>query len=281
MGDPRSRAKLMPGGYSLRPASLLWALSALLSAGNAWSAPQDIDFELDCAQLPPHAFQAKVGAAFDSRIELLNSKGDRAFWAFVNTPAGTSAGARCEERIAGAEFRCNGLALRLPTGSPKTPVPDSESARISGTPSLEGSFSFSLVVGSEINGGATCSRTYLLSIAPAVVDTQPPTAPAGFVAQFRFGAPLTRMTVDLSWQAATDDSGVVRYEIQRCDGEFCPDFKTLKSVATTRASDSENLRFDVGYRYRVRAFDRADNASEFSSISLVQTPAEGPPGRPH
>lgn len=278
MGDPRSRAKLMPGGYSLRPASRLWALSALLSAGNTWSAPQDIDFEFDCAQLPAHAFQATVGAAFDSRIELLNSRGDRAFWAFVNTPAGTSAGARCEERIAGAEFRCNGLALRLPTGSPNTPVPDSEFARISGTASLEGNFSFSLVVASKKAGGATCSRTYLLAIAPAVADKQPPTAPADFVAEFRFGAP--RMTVDLSWRAASDDSGVVRYEIQRCDGEFCPDFRTLKSVATTRAADSEDLRFDVGYRYRVRAFDGAGNASEFSGISLVQTPAEGP-GPPH
>lgn len=277
MNHPRSHAKLVPGGDFLRPASLLWAMPALLLAGNAWSAPQDIDFELDCAQLPTHDFQAKVGTVFDSRIELLNSRGERKFWAFINAPTGTSAGARCEEQVAGAEFQCNGVSLRLPTGSPKTPVPDSGSARISGTPSLEGSFSFSVVVSSEGAGGATCSRTYRLSIEPAVVDRQPPTAPADFVAEFRFGAP--RMAVDLSWRAATDDFGVVRYEVQRCDGEVCPSFRTLKSVTTTHAADFD-LRFDIGYRYRVRAFDRAGNASAFSDISLVQTPSEGPPDHP-
>ncbi|MBT2748692.1 MULTISPECIES: fibronectin type III domain-containing protein [unclassified Lysobacter] len=276
MSDSRSHAKRVPGGDFLRLASLLWVMPALLLSSNAWSAPQDIDFELDCAQQPPHVFQAKVGVAFDSRIELLNSEGERKFWAFISAPTGTSAGARCEEKVAGAEFLCNGVALRLPVGSPNRPVPNSEFAQISGMPSLEGSFSFGLIVGSKEAGGASCSRTYQLSIQPAVIDKQPPTAPAGFVAEFRFGAP--RMTIDLSWRAATDDFGVVRYEIQRCDGELCPDFRTLKSVATTRAADSGDLRFDIGYRYRVRAFDRAGNASEFSEISLVQTPAEGPPG---
>ncbi len=134
----------MSGGDGLRPASLLRAVPVLLLSGSAWSAPQDIDFGLDCTQLPPHVFKAKVGAAVDSRIELLNSKGERRF-----------------------------------------------------------------------------------------------------------------------------------------DGEVCPHFRTLKSVTTTRTADSEHLRFDVAYRYRVRAFDRAGNASEFSIISLVQTPVEGPPGHPH
>lgn len=268
----------MPGGAGLRPALLLRAVPALLLSGSLGAAPQDIDLALDCAQLPTHVFQAKVGAAFDSRIELLNSQGERRFWAFVTAPVGTSADARCEERVAGAEFHCHGVTLRLPHGSPKTAVPDSAFAQVSGTPSLEGRFNFGLVVAAE-GGGTSCSRNYQLSIAPAVVDEQPPQAPADFVAEFRFGA--RRMTVDLSWRAAVDDSGVVRYEIQRCDGELCPHFRTLKFVTTTRAADSGDLRFDVAYRYRVRAFDRAGNASEFSVISLVQTPAEGPPGHPH
>lgn len=269
MNHPGSHAKPGQGGDFLRPASLLWAMPALLLAGNAWSAPQDIDFDLDCAQLPTHDFQAKVGTAFDSRIELLNSKGDRKFWAFINAPTGTSEGARCEEQVAGAEFQCNGVSLRLPAGSPKTPVPDSGSARISGTPLIEGSFSFSLIVSSEDAGGATCSRTYRLSIESVVVDREPPTRPSDLLANFRFGAP--RLTVDLIWEAATDDSGVVRYEIQRCDGEPCVHFRSLRSVATTDVTDSSNLRPGVHYRYRVRAFDRAGNASAFSEIALAKT----------
>ncbi|MBK8638432.1 MAG: fibronectin type III domain-containing protein [Chromatiaceae bacterium] len=257
------------------------AILLVCVAGFACAAPQDFDLDRPCAgALPRHTFNAKAGTAFDGRIGLLNGDGKRIFWAFLSPPAAGFGELRCSEVRPGAVFRCGDVTIALPTGAPKASVPDREFTRLSGTPAMSGAINFSLIIQEDGADGASCERPYLLEIRPAVIDRQPPAAPAEFSAEVRLPSPQN--IVDLRWQAAPEADGVVRYEIQRCEGELCPNFTRLASIEPgTRFTDGQKLRGDAKYRYRIRAFDAAGNAGEFSGIATVQTPAPGPPDHPH
>lgn len=92
------------------------------------------------------------------------------------------------------------------------------------------------------------------------VDTHPPTAPAGLHGTFVSGALV------LSWQAATDNIGVVRYELD-LDGAPIQSV-TGSTEATTRAIKPKGSSV-----YTVRAFDAAGNVSGSSgSVTVKRTP---------
>ena len=93
------------------------------------------------------------------------------------------------------------------------------------------------------------------------VDTHPPTAPAGLHGAFVNGALV------LSWQAATDNVGVVRYELD-LNGTSIASIANTTTQATTRAIEPKGTSV-----YTVRAFDSAGNASGSSgSVTVKRTP---------
>jgi hypothetical protein len=93
------------------------------------------------------------------------------------------------------------------------------------------------------------------------VDTHAPTAPAGLHGAFVNGALV------LSWQAATDNVGVVRYELD-LNGAPIASIANTTTQATTRAIKPKGSSV-----YTVRAFDAAGNASAPSgSVTVKRTP---------
>ena len=93
------------------------------------------------------------------------------------------------------------------------------------------------------------------------VDTHAPTAPAGLHGAFVKGSLV------LSWQAATDNVGVVRYELD-LNGTSIASIANTTTQATTRAIEPKGSSV-----YTVRAFDAAGNASGPSgSVTVKRTP---------
>jgi len=93
------------------------------------------------------------------------------------------------------------------------------------------------------------------------VDTHPPTAPSGLVGTFVRGAFV------LSWQAATDNVGVVRYEVD-LNGTAITSVSGSTTQATTRAIEPHGASV-----YTVRAFDAAGNQTgSSSSVTVRPTP---------
>lgn len=110
-------------------------------------------------------------------------------------------------------------------------------------------------------------------------DTAAPTAPAGVQAN------ATGSTVGLSWTAATDDRGVVRYDVHR---STTPGFAVSAGnrVAQTAGTTAQDGPLEPGtYVYRVVAFDAAGNAGPASSevtvtVTAPDTTAPSVPGTP-
>lgn len=78
--------------------------------------------------------------------------------------------------------------------------------------------------------------------------------------------------IDLSWEASSDNIGVVKYHIYR-DDSF------LKSVSTTSATDT-NLSPATNYCYAITALDSAGNESGLSNEICEQTQSAPPPSVP-
>jgi len=100
-----------------------------------------------------------------------------------------------------------------------------------------------------------------------VPDSTPPTAPQ----QVAVVAPGETSTV-LRWEAASDDVGVVGYEVLRED-------RVVARSAGTYAGEEE-LRPGQEYCYRIRAYDAAGNRSSPSPSACVATPDRTPPTAP-
>jgi hypothetical protein len=87
-------------------------------------------------------------------------------------------------------------------------------------------------------------------------DTQPPTAP-----QIDAGA-VSQQTIAVSWTAASDDVGVVGYDVYR-DGSLW-----MRLGNTTQIVDSDVPPL-AQVAYRVRALDAAGNRSAFSNTAYA------------
>ncbi|MWC29711.1 fibronectin type III domain-containing protein [Paenibacillus sp. MMS18-CY102] len=96
-------------------------------------------------------------------------------------------------------------------------------------------------------------------------DTVAPSVPANVTA-----TASSSTQVNLSWTAATDNVGVVGYEIYR-DG-------TLAGTSTTNSFGNTGLTASTSYSYTVKAKDAAGNVSAASSAVNVTTLAAGTGG---
>ena len=93
-------------------------------------------------------------------------------------------------------------------------------------------------------------------------DTRPPTAPTGF----RQVGAATPTTVDVAWNAATDDVGVQLYEVYHGGSK-------IKTVGANQlGTQLANLTPNTAYDLTVLARDAAGNPSQASNAILVTTP---------
>ncbi|WP_159775553.1 carbohydrate binding domain-containing protein [Streptomyces sp. HM190] len=97
-------------------------------------------------------------------------------------------------------------------------------------------------------------------------DTEPPTAPT------KVTASADGTSVVVSWEAATDNRGVTRYQVTRTGGTTGT---TVTDVASTVLSDTA-LEERTPYTYTVRAVDAAGNVSPASATATATT-GEKPP----
>jgi chitodextrinase len=110
----------------------------------------------------------------------------------------------------------------------------------------------------------------------AAPDTTAPTAPSGLSAT---AAGSTQ--INLSWSAATDNVGVLGYQLERCAGSGCSAFAQIAAPAGTSFGDT-GLAAGTSYSYRVRALDGAGNLGGYSPVASATTPAPdlSPPTAP-
>ncbi|MBN1209204.1 MAG: lamin tail domain-containing protein [Myxococcaceae bacterium] len=94
-------------------------------------------------------------------------------------------------------------------------------------------------------------------------DTQPPTAPSALVA-----SAASSSEIDLSWSAATDDTGVTGYNVYRSTNGSS--FSVAGTSATTGFADL-GLSGSTTYWYRVTATDAAGNESLESNTASATT----------
>ncbi|NBM20086.1 carbohydrate binding domain-containing protein, partial [Streptomyces sp. GC420] len=108
--------------------------------------------------------------------------------------------------------------------------------------------------------------------AEAEPDTTAPTAPTGLTAQ------ATGTSVVVSWQAATDDTGVTGYRLTRTGGTKGSSVTTVTSTVTTQTG----LEADTAYSFTVHALDAAGNVSAASApaTATTGTAQELPTGEP-
>ena len=98
-------------------------------------------------------------------------------------------------------------------------------------------------------------------------DTSPPSVPTNLVA-----TAVSPSQVDVSWSASTDNVGVTGYRVERCQGAGCTTFAQVGTPTGTSFSDT-GLSASTSYSYRVVAVDAAGNASAYSTVASVTTPA--------
>jgi len=96
-------------------------------------------------------------------------------------------------------------------------------------------------------------------------ETQPPTAPSNLVAT---AASMTQ--INLTWTAATDNTAVTSYLVERCAGAGCSNFAQIGTSATT-TFNSTGLSAQTAYSYRVRASDAANNLGPYSNTASATT----------
>ncbi|MGW5786710.1 carbohydrate binding domain-containing protein [Streptomyces sp. NPDC003757] len=102
--------------------------------------------------------------------------------------------------------------------------------------------------------------------AEEVPDTQAPTVPAGVNAQ------ADGVSVVLTWEPSTDDTGVAKYQVTRTGGTRG---EVVSDVGSTVFSDT-GLEERTTYTYTVRALDAAGNVSAASAAAIATTGTKPP-----
>jgi hypothetical protein len=111
-------------------------------------------------------------------------------------------------------------------------------------------------VASDAAGNTGASAIVHVTVPP---DTEDPSAPTGLAA-----SNVTKTTVDLAWNASTDDRGVTGYRVVR-NGTVLPGTLTVRSFSDT------GLTPGTAYSYTVRAVDAAGNVSDDSNTVNITT----------
>jgi hypothetical protein len=94
-------------------------------------------------------------------------------------------------------------------------------------------------------------------------DTTPPTAPTGLTAT------AAKTSVALAWTAATDDTGVTRYQVWRSKSATTGFTQVGSPTGTTYTSGSLARR--TTYYFKVRALDAAGNLGPYSTTVSART----------
>lgn len=103
---------------------------------------------------------------------------------------------------------------------------------------------------------------YTVNIVGSGADTQPPTAPTGLVA-----SNVTSTTLDLTWNASTDNVGVTEYEVY--------EGATLLGTTANTTTGITGLTANTTYSFSVKAKDAAGNVSASSNVATVTTQSGG------
>jgi glucose/arabinose dehydrogenase/phosphatidylethanolamine-binding protein (PEBP) family uncharacterized protein len=114
---------------------------------------------------------------------------------------------------------------------------------------------------------SAASNAVTIATLPAPPDNEPPSVPGNLRSTGK-----TATSVDLAWNASTDNVKVTGYEIHR-DGAAAG---TADSTSTTIAG----LKANTAYKFKVRAFDLKGNKSDFSPEITVTTGGSQPGGVP-
>ena len=120
---------------------------------------------------------------------------------------------------------------------------------------------------SNVSGIATVTQQ-----TSACPDTQPPSAPGTLTA-----TAVSATRVDLSWGAATDNTAVTGYHIERCQGTGCTSFTEIATTTTATTYSDTTTAAATSYSYRVRANDAVPNLGPYTNTASVTTPAQTGP----
>jgi len=103
-------------------------------------------------------------------------------------------------------------------------------------------------------------------------DTSKPTQPGGFAASSQ-----NATTIRLTWNASTDNVGVIGYMLERCTGAGCINFAAVNTIPINALTyDDGSAAGATTYVYRVMARDAAGNNSDPSSTASATTYAPVP-----
>ena len=128
-----------------------------------------------------------------------------------------------------------------------------------GDTGLSASTSYSYTVEAKDNAGNISTASAPLVVKTSTPDILPPTAPGTPVA-----GSVTATAVSLSWAAATDNVGVVLYDIYRNNA--------LIGTSTTTSFTDSSVAPGTSYSYTIKAVDGAGNISLASTALSVSTP---------
>ena len=109
--------------------------------------------------------------------------------------------------------------------------------------------------------------------AGAVMDTTPPSVPAGLTA-----VGINSNQARLNWTASTDNTGVAGYRVLRSTDNV--NFVVVRTAAGNVLIDTGLLAVTT-YYYKVQAYDAAGNTSGDSNPASAATTAQGINTRPH
>jgi hypothetical protein len=112
--------------------------------------------------------------------------------------------------------------------------------------------------GSSAKSSTSKSRS---TSAAASKDTVPPTTPNTFTAKPGSG------TVDLSWDASTDNSGAVSYIVERSEDQNT--WSVISDTISDTSYSDATASFNMHYYYRLTAVDAAGNRSDAVSTDVT------------
>jgi len=142
----------------------------------------------------------------------------------------------------------NSGSFTVPTGTAGTATRMRVSMKYNGIPTECESFTYGEVEDYTVNLGGSTS------------DTQAPSVPTSLAA-----SNVTQTTVDLSWNASTDNVGVTGYDVYQGT--------TNLGTVTGISNQITGLAASTAYSFRVRARDAAGNISGYSNTVNITTSA--------
>lgn len=163
----------------------------------------------------------------------------------------------------------NAFGLPAPTFSltaaPSGMTIDSGTGIISWAP-VTGPLGAQTVTVEADNASGTDTKTFTVTVVP---DTTPPTVPQNLTL-----GTVTDTTVDLSWNASTDNVAVAGYNVYTYvpgygggrGGHYHPPVYTLVATSTTTSVTVTDLTAGASYNFVVAAFDTSNNRSGYSNI---------------